>query len=181
MQSILHRNKTYIPYLAFNIHPAIAFLLLILFLKLSTAKLTVYDSSNNEISSYDNVDFMGIDRVGYGTVTGKLLVAKFANPKDISPDPCKVTNLPTNGEVAIIVIPFKEAYDAGCSSFADIITSNHWKKEKGGNKASTNVPKNPTKEPQPGDNGGKAKDPPDDGGQNDGNNPNNGKVFTIFT
>src|SRR4051794_27384161 len=126
MNVILCRNKTLNQHTIFKIYPALTFFILIIFIKLCTAKLTVYDSFNNKISEYENVDFMGIDQAMYDPVTGKLLVATFEKPNDEKEDACKIKNLPIDGEVAIVVIPFQQAYDAGCISFADVLISNNW-------------------------------------------------------
>ncbi|GES94924.1 hypothetical protein RCL_jg19143.t1 [Rhizophagus clarus] len=149
-----------------NLHFTIPFFLIILFLKLSTAKLTVYDT-NNVISSYDNVDFMGIDKTSYGTVMGKLLVASFSGPIDNDKDdPCKIKNLPLDAAIDIVVIPFQDAYDIGCESYSQIIIANNWKLNK--NEVLTYPPnKAPT-----GGNNNEPNDNTDNGNINNNNNNN---------
>ncbi|RIA90443.1 hypothetical protein C1645_805736 [Glomus cerebriforme] len=131
---------------------------------------------------------MGIDKANYGTVTGKLLIASFIEPKNSNDDACKINNLPLNEEISILVIPFQDAYDVGCRSYSDIIKSNNWEINQN-NANNYNIPKNlPPETPngaQPGGdninnglpNNNGAQIPPQQ--QNYGNPNNNNNINNI--
>ncbi|CAG8695026.1 8842_t:CDS:2, partial [Funneliformis caledonium] len=125
MHSLFYRNKILNSHIIFNTHSILTFLFLILsLLELNSADLTVYDSSNNEITTYENTDIFGIHKPDYG-VSGQLIIASFAKPND-KDDPCKIINLPLIDEDTILVVPFHDAYNVGCMSYSDIIESNNW-------------------------------------------------------
>ncbi|CAI2172267.1 4276_t:CDS:2 [Funneliformis geosporum] len=126
MHSLFYRNQNLNSYIVFNTHPILTFLILILYiLKLNTAELTIYDSSNNEIKTYENIDIMGIHKPAYG-VSGQLFIASFVKPNNDKDDACKIINLPLIEEDTILVVPFHDAYNVGCMSYSDIIKSNNW-------------------------------------------------------
>jgi hypothetical protein len=158
------RNKDIV-----NSHFTITFFIIVLFLKLSTAKLIVYDKLNNVMSSYDNTDFMGIDKPSYGKVVGKLIVASFSEPISINDDPCKIKNLPLDVAIDIVVIPFQEAYNIGCKSYSQIIVANNWKLNKDG-EVINNAPQPPNK--TPGEGGNDDNEPHNNNNDNNNNNNN---------
>ncbi|CAG8615358.1 13266_t:CDS:2 [Acaulospora morrowiae] len=129
-------------------HKGYMLLLLMLMFILSTsntayAKISLYDSSSNELTSLPNVDFpfsyyqspvpdyYKRDMI----IQGKMQIAKFkqqTNASSVSGNginetislPCTLE--PISVGIALLVIPFDKAMELGCSSIDDLILSNSW-------------------------------------------------------
>lgn len=95
-------------------------LILLLVLSLLVNKcysmLKLYDNFNNELTSFYNVDVPNINNASYEKITGNLFVASFNNKYD----PCKISEVPNN--ITVLIVPFQQAFDLGCDSYANILT-----------------------------------------------------------
>ncbi|CAG8668201.1 16767_t:CDS:2 [Acaulospora morrowiae] len=129
-------------------HKGYILLLLMLMFILSTsntayAKISLYDSSSNELISLPNVDFSFSYYQGPSPdyykrdmiIQGKMEIAKFKQQMNASSvsgneindtisSPCTLE--PISVGIALLVIPFDKAMELGCSSIDDLILSNSW-------------------------------------------------------
>ena len=90
-------------------------LLILSFVNKSYSMLKLYDKYHNELASFQNVDLPV--NTSYTEVTGDFFVVSFDK---VEGDPCKISKLPNN--INILVIPFQNAFDLGCKSYANILT-----------------------------------------------------------
>ncbi|CAI2162313.1 13142_t:CDS:2 [Funneliformis geosporum] len=95
--------------------------LILSFIKKSYPMLKLYNKYDEEFASFRNVDLPVTN--SYTQVTGNLFIASFQN-NQMKQDPCIIREIPN--EVDILVIPFLQALNLGCKSYANILQSNSW-------------------------------------------------------
>ncbi|CAG8566454.1 5319_t:CDS:2, partial [Acaulospora colombiana] len=105
------------------------------------AEIILYDSSNNELTSFSNADFpfsfySNSDLNYYKSDTiieGKLEIAQFEQQDatsvsgkidDAGSSPC--TLKPISVGMALLIIPFDKAQELGCDSIDELISRNTW-------------------------------------------------------
>ncbi|CAG8455006.1 24285_t:CDS:2 [Dentiscutata erythropus] len=97
--------------------------ILLIWLTLSqvcNASLLLYNKSHELIESYSTVDFMWIDTPSsFEMINGTITIASFSNNNS-----CTLNSVPIN--TVILLVPFNEGLNYGCSSYADIIENNIW-------------------------------------------------------
>ncbi|CAG8618293.1 16894_t:CDS:2 [Acaulospora morrowiae] len=92
----------------------------LMFTQVCSASLYLYTSDNSKII-FSTVDFMWVNSCDYGYVNGSLVIASFLGDKS---DPCTLNPVPDN--TSILLVPFEDGLNNGCSSYSDVILSNPW-------------------------------------------------------
>lgn len=96
----------------------LTFLLLsaLLLITSSKAVIILWDRDDNPISIFENVDLPGINNPNYGNQTGAIHFARFLGDLE---NPCLMESI--SDEIVALIVPFEDAYQVGCRTYARII------------------------------------------------------------